>query len=155
MKGSKVDQLVRFTFQKFGKSPRLATPVAIREARAAAQQILDAGWSQVQVMEMITFLLSDNPNQTAAGEWKNDMSWWRSHISDLPSLAKQLLKPASKFATQYEAEAARMHAWLKENGYTMPDWIEDMLLPANDTPEFSDAVFKKLVKNPDKFDEPK
>jgi hypothetical protein len=155
MKGNKVDQLVRFTFQKFGKSPRLATPIAIREARAAAQQILDAGWSQIQIMEMITFLLHDKADPVATGEWKNDISWWRSHVSDLPSLAKQLLKPDSKFATQFEAQAIHMHKWMEQNNYTMQDWIEDMLLPAKDSPEFSDAVFKKLVKNPDKFDEPK
>jgi len=51
-KETKVSKMVRFAYWKLGKPTRLAIPAAIEDAKFAAQAILDAGYSVVQVMEM-------------------------------------------------------------------------------------------------------
>jgi hypothetical protein len=121
-----VTKLVRFAYAKYRKPPRLATSLAVSKAQAAAQRILDAGYSVLQVCEMIALITGPRP-VLAPGEWDGDITWWRNIIVDLPSLAEHLLVK-EKFAPQYEVKAHELHEWLKISGHTTKDWLADQLL---------------------------
>jgi hypothetical protein len=150
-KDTKVSKMVKFAYWKLGKPTRLATPAAINEAKFAAQEILDAGYSLVQVMEMFTFVMAQKPEINQQTGFDESLTWWKNQIVDLPSLARVLLKPDSKFAIQYEQKTAKMKQWIKDNNYTYQEWIDEMTYPSKGDPDYEDKMFEKFLKNPDHF----
>ena len=150
---SKTDKIVKFVYWKLGKPGRLATPAAIRDAKVAAQEILNSGYSIVQIMEMFTFM-ADEPEVNGRG-FDEGMSWWRSQINDLPSLAVVLAKSSpNKFVMQYEKKSAEMRQLFKKKGYSMQHWVNDMTDPDWDDPTYGDTMFAKYLKNPERFIDP-
>lgn len=151
MSDKQVDRMVRFVYWKLGKPARLATQSAVKEAKRAAQEILDAGYPVFNVMEMFTFL-DDEPDVQASG-FDESIGWWRNQISDLPSLAVVLQKPApNRLVAQYEERSAEMKKFLKAHGYSVQDWIDDMTAPRKDDSNYEEKVFELLLKNPDKYE---
>lgn len=150
---SKTDKVVKFVYWKLGKPGRLATPAAIRDAKFAAQKIFDSGYSVVQVMEMFTFM-AEEPQVNERG-FNEGMSWWRSQINDLPSLAAVLAKPSpNKFVLQYERRSAEMANFRKAKGYSMQAWVNEMTDPGTEEPDYAEKMFAKYLKNPDRFEDP-
>jgi hypothetical protein len=150
MSEKQIDKMVRFVYWKLGKPGRLATQSAVKEAKRAAQEILDAGYSPFNVMEMFTFL-DDEPDVQASG-FDESMAWWRNQISDLPSLAVVLRRPApNRFVAQYEKRSAEMKNFRKARGYSTQAWINEMTLPRKDDPDYEGKVFELLLKNPDEY----
>ena len=148
---TKISKMVKFAYWKLGKPTRLATPAAIKDAKCAAQAILDAGYSVVQVMEMLTFVMGGKPETNEKTGFDESLTWWKNQLVDLPSLARILLKPDSQFAIQYERKAAKAKQWIKENNYTYQEWIDEMTYPSEDDPDYEDKMFEKFLKNPDHF----
>jgi hypothetical protein len=148
---TKVSKMVKFVYWKLGKPTRLASPAAINEAKFAAQEILDAGYSLVQVMEMFTFVMTQKPEINQQTGFDESLVWWKSQLVDLPSLSRILLQPGSKFAIQYEQKAAKMRQWIKDNNYTYQEWIDEMTYPPKDDPAYEDKMFENFLKNPDHF----
>lgn len=150
MSEKQIDKMVRFVYWKLGKPSRLATPTAVKEAKRAAQEILDAGYSPFNVMEMFTFL-DDQPDVQASG-FDESMAWWRNQISDLPSLAVVLRRPApNRFVAQYEKRSVEMKKFLAARNLTVQDWIDDMTAPRKDDPNYDEKVFELLLKDPEKY----
>jgi hypothetical protein len=150
MSNKNIERMVKFVYWKLGKPGRLATQSAVKEAKRAAQEILDAGYSAFNVMEMFTFL-DDEPDVQASG-FDESMGWWRNQISDLPSLAVVLQKPApNRFVAQYEQRSAEMKKFLASHKYTVQDWIDNMTAPRKDDPNYEEKVFELLLKDPEKY----
>jgi len=70
--------------------------------------------------------MGGKPETNEKTGFDESLTWWKNQLVDLPSLARILLKPDSRFAIQYEQKAAKAKQWIKENNYTYQEWIDEM-----------------------------
>jgi hypothetical protein len=144
MKNDKaVDQMVKFVFWKLHKPGRLATPAAVRDARYAAQDILNLGFGPLHVMEIFTFL-DDEPEVNPRTGFDESFGWWKGQVNDLPSLAVALQKP--RFVAQYEARAGEAKKFRDAKGFSDQDWVDDMTAPRPEDNNYEERKKRRAQK---------